>query len=500
MKKDTFFRDSFILTLSNLTTGILGFTFSVILSHKLGAEGMGLYGLIMPIYNLFICLISGGMIAAISKVSAEFFNKKDYRNLNKTIDTSIIFDIAWSLTVVSFVFLNSNSISKYIIKDVRAANALKIICPAMVFIAISSILKGYFYGISKIKIPAFIDISEKALRIIFIIVITTVFSLNGIKDTVTFAYIALVLGEFTSTILLYLFYKIYSSKKPYSPFPREGRAQLLFNVISISFPLCLNGFLSTALSTVSTLLIPRRLIHAGFDYNTALAIIGKFTGMSLIIVFFPMLVVNSMSTILIPDISQSVSNKDYWATEDRIKTVLKISFLLGLSTMLLCTTIPDSLGMLFFKRDDLGKYILFSSLAAPFLYPSATTFGILNGLGKQGKLLRNSLIVSIEEIILLFFLIGIPSINIYGYALSLMITSLTTLFLNVNEISKNYFIEINGSELFIILLISLLMYFILNIFNNLLPNSLSIFKYIIIMVTSFSLIFVSSIVIKKSEK
>lgn len=499
MKKDTFFRDSFILTLSNLTTGILGFTFSIILSHKLGAEGMGLYGLIMPIYNLFICLISGGMIAAISKVSAEFINKKDYRNLNKTIDTSIVFDIVWSLIVVFFVFINSDFISKYIIKDIRSANALKIICPAMIFIAISSILKGYFYGISKIKIPAFIDISEKALRIVFIVVITTIFSLNKIKDTVTFAYIALLLGEFTSTVFLYLFYKINSSKKIYSSYPQEGRAQLLFNVLSISFPLCLNGFLSTGLSTVSTLLVPRRLLHAGFDYSSALSIIGKFTGMSLIIVFFPMLVVNSMSTILIPDISQSVSNKDYWGTEDRIKTVFKISFLLGLSTMLLCTTIPDSLGMLFFKRDDLGKYILFSSLAAPFLYPSATTFGILNGLGKQGKLLRNSLIVSVEEIILLFILVGIPIINIYGYALTLTITSLTTIFLNIHEIKKTYFIDINGTEILIILLTSLLMYFILNVLKNMLPDSLYVFKYMVIIITSFSLIFLSNIMIKKSK-
>ena len=180
MKKDTFFRDSFILTLSNLTTGILGFTFSVILSHKLGAEGMGLYGLIMPIYNLFICLICGGMIAAISKVSAEFISKKDYINLNKTVDITIVFDIVWSLIIVFFVFINADSISKYIIKDIRAINAVKIICPAMIFIAISSILKGYFYGISKIKIPAFIDISEKSLRILFIIGITTTVSLNEI--------------------------------------------------------------------------------------------------------------------------------------------------------------------------------------------------------------------------------------------------------------------------------------------------------------------------------
>ncbi len=41
------------LTASNLTTGLLGFIFSMYLSKVLGPEGMGLYGIIMPIY-LFI--------------------------------------------------------------------------------------------------------------------------------------------------------------------------------------------------------------------------------------------------------------------------------------------------------------------------------------------------------------------------------------------------------------------------------------------------------------
>ena len=67
MGKDTFYRDTFVLTLSNLAMGVLRFMFSIILSRQLGPEGLGLYGLIMPIYDLFCCLVCGGIIAAISR-------------------------------------------------------------------------------------------------------------------------------------------------------------------------------------------------------------------------------------------------------------------------------------------------------------------------------------------------------------------------------------------------------------------------------------------------
>ncbi|RXI50584.1 stage V sporulation protein B [Clostridium tetani] len=496
MKKDSFFRDSFILTFSNLITGILGFIFSIILSHKLGAEGMGLYGLIMPIYDLFICLISGGMIAAISKVSAEYFSKGDFKNLNKTIDVSIAFDILWGFFVAVIVFFTSTFIGKYALKDTRSILSIKVICPAMLFITISSILKGYFYGISKVKIPAFIDVFEKTLRIFFLILIVSAFSLKKTESTVTAAYITLTIGEFVSTFLLYIAYIIHKKKLNFG-YRHEGKAQLLFNVLSVSFPLCLTGFLTTLLFTLSTILIPRRLLAAGFTYNAALSLMGKFSGMSLNIIFFPMVIIHSISTILIPNLSQTVSNKNYWAVEDRINQVLRISLLLGLSTTIICLTIPKSLGNLFYKRNDLGNYISFACLSAPFLYLSATSHGILNGLGKPGVILRNSLIVAIEEIVLIFILVRIPFINIYGVGISFIITSITELTLNLNIIKNNYFINMGKNELAIITLLSILFFFILNILKSLLVDSLC--KYIIIMIIGFCLYPVYHILRQKSK-
>ncbi|WP_158072864.1 oligosaccharide flippase family protein, partial [Clostridium haemolyticum] len=46
MNNNKFLKNSILLTLSNSTTGILKFVFSIILSRELGAEGMGLYALI----------------------------------------------------------------------------------------------------------------------------------------------------------------------------------------------------------------------------------------------------------------------------------------------------------------------------------------------------------------------------------------------------------------------------------------------------------------------
>ena len=127
MIKDNFYRDSIILTVSNLTAGILRFMFSILLSKKLGAEGMGLYSLVMPIYDLFTCLICGGMVTAISKESSSYYGLGDYGNLDKSIHTALIFDFVWSVLITISVFIFAPFISTYIIKDPRTVYSLWVI-------------------------------------------------------------------------------------------------------------------------------------------------------------------------------------------------------------------------------------------------------------------------------------------------------------------------------------------------------------------------------------
>lgn len=485
MEKDSFVRNSFLLTASNITTGILGFIFSIYLSKLIGPVGIGLYGLVMPIYNLFICLMTAGIIAAISQVSAIYKSKGQYNNINKTIRAVASFNVIWAIAIGIMVFFLAPYISKYGIHDIRTVNAIRVTCPAMVFIALSNILKGYFYGVSKIIVPSFIDILEKAMRIITIALLIYMFKATTITSMVTLAYVSLAIGELQSLLLLFVYYKNLTKKAPPSTDKPERASQLLFNVFIIAFPLCLNGFLGNLFGTASTLLVPRRLAAAGFDTATALGMIGKFTGMALTIVTFPMIVISSINSLIVPDLSETLSRGDYYNATVRIKKVMKIAFLLGLATTIICNIIPDSLGQMFYSRDDLGEYIKIASLGAPIFFTANTMFGILNGLNKQGVILRNSLIVSVLELICLFIFIGIPGVNIMGYGITIFITSSVSLFINLREVQKHIYLDLSKSNIIIFLLLSILIFMILRVFTNNFLNDLFIVKNLIVISLTF---------------
>ena len=114
--------------------------------------------------------------------------------------------------------------------------------------------------------------------------------------------------------------------------------------------------------------------------------------------------------------------------------------------------IPETLGRLFYQRNDLGALIRFSAPICLISFISSPTFGILNALGKQNILLRNSLINSLQSLVLTTILAGIPALNIYGYGLSIMLTSITSFVLNIKEIKKICEIKINLQDIILLML------------------------------------------------
>lgn len=497
MKIDKYYKDSLILTLSNLVTGIINFLFSIIMTRKLGAEGLGLYGIIMPVYILLLCLTSEGLVTAISKISAVYGSRKDYRNLNRTITTTFAVVLIWSLGITLLTLFASSGISDFFIRDKRASDAIKILCPALIFVPLSSIIKGYLYGISRYAIAASVDIGEKLLRVLVFLGCIAIVSVSSVKDLVSAAYFALVTGEMASLILLYFFYRLYSNRYKTAGTKTKARYQLLFDVLIISFPLCINGFLSSLISTASTLLLPRRIVQAGFAYSEALTLIGKFSGMAMNIIYLPFIIIGSMLTVLIPDLSASISKKDVWAAEKRIVQVLRITCLVGISTVAIALTIPDLLGELLYGNPDLGGMIKFASIAGFTSYISSPTFGILNGLGKQNLLLRNSLLVSVEGLILVFILPAIPSVNIYGLGIAIIITSITAFILNMKEIRKHYEVKFTASSMTTILLTGTITVLFLKLVNIILADANSVLSAVIIVLAGFLSVFLTTVMAEK---
>ena len=56
-----------LLTAAGLLSRVLGFFYRIFLSRTIGAEGLGIYQMIFPVYGIFFSLCAGSIQTAISR-------------------------------------------------------------------------------------------------------------------------------------------------------------------------------------------------------------------------------------------------------------------------------------------------------------------------------------------------------------------------------------------------------------------------------------------------
>ena len=68
MSKERFFKGTFLLTSAGLISRIMGFFYRIFLSHTIGAEGIGLYQLVVPLQHLVLAMTTFGIQTALSRL------------------------------------------------------------------------------------------------------------------------------------------------------------------------------------------------------------------------------------------------------------------------------------------------------------------------------------------------------------------------------------------------------------------------------------------------
>jgi len=86
--KSKFIKSTVILIIGGLITKLLGMFIKVILTRVVSEDGIGLYMLILPTFNLFITLCTLGLSPAISKLISE--RKRKSKNIILSITPIII--------------------------------------------------------------------------------------------------------------------------------------------------------------------------------------------------------------------------------------------------------------------------------------------------------------------------------------------------------------------------------------------------------------------------
>jgi len=443
MKTKSIAKGALILTLAGIITRILGFVYRVYMSNTIGAEGMGLYQLIVPIYMLVWSISSSGISTTISKLTARENASNKYGNMNKILFHSMIISvlIASILSVTIYFFAEKICIS--FLKDVRAILSLKLICFCFPFMAAASCIRGWFFGLQETLTPAISQVFEQSVRMATIFFLSGILIPKGVEFAAAAAITGMCLGEIASFVYVYISYRQFKREKKLYSKATMNITLVYGTILAIAIPLTANRMTGSFLSTIENILIPQKLQEFGLTQKDSIALYGELSGMVMPLIMFPSSILTALSTTLLPAISEASARNNNARIITTLKKSMSFTSIIGIGTCGLFITYPNEICELIYNRYELGNILFLIGISCPFTYLQVTFSGILNGLGEQVFIFKTSLLSSLINISFIYFLI--PKYGIYAFILGWLISLLIVSFICIRKVIIKTGLKLNFS-------------------------------------------------------
>ncbi len=441
MSKGKLLKGTAILTIVGVVTRLLGFFYKIYLSNLLGAEQLGVYQLIFPVYGVCYNIYGTGIQTTISRFVASELGKKNYKNSVKVLSLGLIFSFTSAIILSLIVYFNAQYIATNIVFEPRITSSLKILAIVFPFCGITACINGYYFGLTKSSVPAITQLLEQLVRVFIVYAMATLFANGNSNLTIEIAVIGLVVGEISSTIYnIISYYGTYDTRQIRINAKRTNiRATqtkvLTKSLLNMTIPLTSNRLIVSILTSVEAILIPSMLRKYGLTNAEALSIYGIVNVMARPFIMFPSTVTNSLSVLLLPTISEAAATKNKNSIRRTTSLSIKYSVLIGVLSAGIFIVFGEELGIRIFSNKLAGKYITILAWLCPFLYITSTFGSILNGLNKVHISFLSSVSGLAIKILLISYLI--PKDGISGYFTSLLVSLLLTTGFEFLVIYKN---------------------------------------------------------------
>ena len=430
----------------------IGALYKIPLYNLLGDEATGLYGMIFPLFAFLICISGTGIPSALTGMISGGFPPE--KVLKKAL--LVFCPIGAFLSVGLFVL--SDKIA--ILQGERGVSPLyKAIAPSVFAVTVISVFRGYFQGLSDMRPTALSQLTEQASRAVIGLIAAYLLPVSA-KEKAFFAVLAITASEFFAS--LYCILKYFSDKKKKAdknasredgtigeteaekprersvfdvapekngsetemcgkslPVPRGNESEACKNEKDVTAGLLAKYVLPL---TLSSLLIPFSALIEGFIATRALigmlgdtgtAYYGLYTGAAETIISLPAAVLHPIALGFLPAMIRD---------ERAGRRALLLTAAGGMIAAAFVAFFPNVIISLLFSgvgNKAVLKRLLFLSSFVILLLPLLQTVSVVMlSKGLQKNSLISNATGSVVKILVCFFFVRIPSVNVFALPIS----------------------------------------------------------------------------------
>lgn len=407
--KSKFVKSTIILIIGGLITKLLGMVIKIVLTRTVTENGIGLYMLILPTFNLFITLCTLGLSPAISKIISERKKKS-----KKIILSLVPIIIVYNLILIVLLFIISPILSKYLLQNNDTYYPLVSIGLTLPFICVSSIIKGYFFGKERMFPHTLSNIIEQLTRLGFTYFYIPRLLDFGLNIAISGVVLINIISEFISIMVLLIFLP---KNEIITKDDFKTDKVILKDVLNISIPSTGSRLIGSLVYFFEPIILTFCLKYSGYTNEFITFEYGIINGYVYPLLMMPSFFTFAISNALLPVISNSYANNRKSYARKKLKQAIFFSLFIGIPCTLIFIFIP-SVPLKLIYNTNLGlNYIVF---IAPFFllhYIQAPLTSCMQAMGMAKEAMYGTLVGSLIKTLLLIIL-SFLKIGLWGLIVS----------------------------------------------------------------------------------
>ncbi len=440
--KQTFLSGVLLLTLSTVLVKIIGLVYKIPMLAYLGSEGMGYFNSAYEIYALFCVISTAGLPVALSVLISGAIARGEEGDVPRIYRAAFSVFLTIGVVGSGLMLILARSFCTWI-KSENAYLCILSISPTVLFVCISSALRGYFQGYQRMLPTAISQVIEAVGKLTLGLWLAR-FALARGYDTPTvaaFAGIGLTLGTAASTLYLLIEKLRFGKRTEPSRSALSGRA-VLKRLAKLSIPMTLGASLVSLTKLVDMTMILRRLQAIGYTEMTANEAYGSYTTLALSVFGLIPSLVNSVALPLVPMLSAAIASGDRPRQSDMIAASYRLTAFFSLPAALGIAAYAQPVLSLLFGTDREAVAIaapLLSCLGISiFLSCMITaTNSVLHAYQEVNKPILSMLAGAVVKIVSAYFLIGQAGIAMLGAPISTFLCNATVVLLNLRFAARS---------------------------------------------------------------
>lgn len=441
-RKQNFLQGAAVLAAAVAVVKVIGFIGKIPLINILGGHGLGHYNIAYSIYTVMLTISTAGLPVAVSKMVAEANALGRAGEVRKILRVamSIFLVIGAVFSIGAFVFAEQVAglmASKDTTLTIRA------IAPAIFFMTVMSSLRGYYQGLSNMYPTGLSQIIEALGKVILGIYFSMYLAARGYTPDVVAA--GSVFGMTVGTIIAMLFLIL---RKTFDRNPLTGTAtstrtskDIAKSILAIAIPITIGSGTLALTNFIDSALVMRRLqFAAGFTEENARWLYGAY-GIAQTMFNFPSSFIVPFAVSVVPAVAAAISRGDRRSASKTIETAIRVTSVLALPAAAGLSVLAWPIMNLLFQRSPdevMAASIPLTILAVAVFFNCIVLLSnaVLQSIGKPRLPVYNMLAGSIVKIIINWYLVGIPGININGAPIGTCLCYLTIMAFNLIMISR----------------------------------------------------------------